>query len=110
MLTIVRPGLAIPPAASDEETMAVDDFRAWLASGRAVWHIARYREARMLVHRLETVGRPLPLALALRALARGAIHVEDARGHRRRISTGQILSWAGRFASEPFRVGGVLQR
>jgi len=108
-LTIVRPGLPAPPSLPGDETMTFADFRAWLASGRAVSRVASYREARILVHRIETAGRPLPVALALRALARGAIHIEDTQGHRRRISTPQILAWLARYASEPFRVSGLLR-
>ena len=109
-LTIVRPGLPAPTSLPGDETMTVADFRVWLASGRALSRVARYREARILVHRLEAAGRPLPLALALRALARGAIHIEDARGRRRRSSTTQILAWLARYASEPLRVSGLLRR
>jgi glycosyltransferase involved in cell wall biosynthesis len=109
-LTIVRPGLPVPPSKPGDDTMAFDEFRAWLTSGRAIGHLGRYREARIMVHRLEMAGRPLPLALALRGLSRGAILLEDADGHRRRISTRQVLGWLAAYAVEPFRVGALLRR
>jgi glycosyltransferase involved in cell wall biosynthesis len=108
-LTVVRPGLPVPPSGPGDDIMAFDEFRAWLTSGRALGHLGRYRCARIMVHRLEATGRPLPLALALRGLSRGAIHIEDGDGRRRPISTGQLLSWLAAYAIEPFRVSAFLK-
>ena len=110
LLTVVRPGAAAPPASAGERIVTLDEFSEWTRSGAFLAAIGRYHGARILVPRLETVGRPLRLALALRALVRGAIHVEDANGQRRRISTPQLLAWLARYASEPFRVSGFLRR
>jgi glycosyltransferase involved in cell wall biosynthesis len=110
MLTVVRPGLAVPPSAPGDESMAFDEFFAWITSGRALRRLGRYRTARIIVHRLESAGRPVPLVLALRGLSRGAIHLEDVDGRRRRVSTGQLLSWLAAYATEAFRVGALLRR
>ena len=109
LLTVVRPGAEAPTPSAGERILTLDEFRTWTRSGAFIAAVGRYPAARILVHRLESVGRPLPLALALRALVRGAIHIEDALGHRRRISTPQILAWLARYASEPFRVTGLLR-
>src|SRR6266508_1158373 len=108
-LTVVRPGLPLPLTRPDDEAISFETFREWVRSGRAVTRLARYREGRILVHRLESAGRPLPLAAAMWMLGRGAVFLEDERGCRRRISTSQILAWLARAATEPFRVAGLLR-
>ncbi len=106
---MVRPGLPLPLTRPDDEAISFETFREWVRSGRAVTRLARYREGRILVHRLESAGRPLPLAAAMWMLGRGAVFLEDERGCRRRISTSQILAWLARAATEPFRVAGLLR-
>jgi glycosyltransferase involved in cell wall biosynthesis len=90
--------------------MRFDEFQRWIASGRVVRHLARHRDGRVLVARLETAGRPLPLALAMRALCRGRIYLEDTTGRRRPISLAQLGAWAGQLAREPFHVAALLRR
>lgn len=89
--------------------MALDDFRLWIKSGRALTRLARYGDGRILVQRLEAAGRPLPLALALRALCRGPIFIEDARGRTRRLPLSQLAAWTAQIATEPFRIAGLLR-
>jgi glycosyltransferase involved in cell wall biosynthesis len=99
----------VSTAEEGEEAISLAEFRSWIQGGRAVARLARYREARILVDRLDTAMPALPLAAALRPLTRGAVYVEDVSGRRRRISTAQILAWAARFAAEPFQVAGLLR-
>ena len=66
---------------------------------RCCAHLGRYREGRLLVHRLETAGRPLPLGLALRALSRGRVVVEDVRGRRRRSRCALLARWTAQVAT-----------
>jgi len=108
-LTIVRPGLPVPPSTKDDQAVAFDDFRRWVRTGRVLAHLARHQEGRLLLDRLETAGRPLPLAVVLRALCRGPIYLEDTGGRRRPLSLEQITTWAVQLASEPFRVVGLLR-
>ena len=92
-LTVVRPGLP-PPLPQNGETVATfDDFLGWISSVKAIGMLVKFDESRMLVHRLESVGRPLPTlgdvigaAQQLRAPAtqivvslgsRGALLVDD---------------------------------
>src|SRR5437762_10375172 len=108
-LTIVRPGVAAPSSSADEETITLEDLRGWIASGRGLSRLGRYREARILVHRLESAGRPLPLAIALRLLCRGPIYLEDAGGRRRPLRVGELARWTGQIAREPLRVAALLR-
>ena len=109
-LTIVRTGLPLPAAGPGELVVPFDEFRTWTTRGRVLAHLMRHREGRLLVHRLESAGRPLPLGLALRAMSRGAVWVEDVRGQRRILTAGTLARWAGQAATEPFRVAALLRR
>ena len=94
---------------SDVETRAtVDRLKAWLNSGALVSHLFRYREARLLTHRLESIGRPLKLGLMLRVLSRGACYVEDERGRRRPLSISLLTRWAWQAVREPWQKGRLL--
>jgi hypothetical protein len=95
-LTVVRPGVPAPSTSADDTTLSLDEFRRWLTSGRVLAHLGRH-------------GRPLPLALALRAVCRGDICLEDARGRRLPLTIARLASWSGQLASEPFRVGALLR-
>jgi glycosyltransferase involved in cell wall biosynthesis len=89
---------------------ALDDVAGWVKSGSAAFRVGRYGESRILVHRLESAGRPLPLALALRWMTRGEIRIEDALGRSRVIAMPTVMRWLTQAAIEPFRIDAVLQR
>lgn len=101
-LTVLRHGAGRWETAGGETIVTVDKLRASLASGALLRHLFRYREARILTHRLETIGRPLKLALFLRALTHGACFVDDESGRRRRLTLPLIGRWAWQAAREPF--------
>ncbi|PYR35998.1 MAG: hypothetical protein DMF93_20695, partial [Acidobacteria bacterium] len=109
-LTIVRPGVPIPSAAAGETVVPFDEFAAWVRSGAVLAHVGRHVEGRLLVHRIETAGRPLPLALALRAMSRGSVRLEDRRGRTRALDVGLLARWTAQLATEPFRVPALLRR
>jgi glycosyltransferase involved in cell wall biosynthesis len=109
-LTIVRPGLPLPPAAAGEIIVPFGEFRGWLRPGKILRHLAGHREGRILVHRLETAGRPLPLGLALRALSHGRVYVEDVRGRRRMLTGALLARWLLQAATEPFRAPALVRR
>ena len=109
-LTIVRPGVPIPSAAAGETVVPFDEFAAWVRSGAVLAHVGRHVEGRLLVHRIETAGRPLPLALALRAMSRGAVRLEDRSGRTRALNVGLLARWTAQLATEPFRVPALLRR
>ncbi len=108
-LTVVRSGRTIPAPEPGETIISFDELRAWVLSGRLLAHLGRHRDARLLVHRLEAAGRPLPVALALRAMSRGRIWIEDAAGRTRALTWALLARWSGQMASEPFRVSGLLR-
>jgi glycosyltransferase involved in cell wall biosynthesis len=109
-LTVVRPGVPAPPAAVDERVVSLDEFAAWARRGAALAHLGRYSGARLLVHRVESAGRPLPLGLALRWLSRGRVSIEDAAGRARVLTAGLLARWSAQLAIEPFRVPALLRR
>src|SRR6266478_861590 len=85
-----RPALPLPAPGRGETVLGFDEFVASLKRGALVARLGRHSEGRLLVHRLETSGRPLPLGLALRALCRGPVYLEDSSGSRRRLTVGQL--------------------
>src|SRR5262245_5209945 len=107
-LTIVRPGATRPTAQPDEEVVSLDEFWGWVRTGRLVARPGRYGAVRILVPRVESAGRPLPLALAARVASRGEIFLEDASGHRRHLHAATLARWSATIATEPFRVGALL--
>ena len=99
------------PALQPGETLvAFDDFIGRIKSGSVVTQFARYSESRMLVHRIESAGRPLPLALALRWMTRGAVRIEDTRGKTRMIGAGTLARWVGQIVTEPFKIDALIRR
>ncbi len=108
-LTVVRPGLQVPPAQPGETVVAFDEFARWIGSGRALAQPLRFAESRILVHRLESAGRPLPLALALRWMTRGRVRIEDHRGGVRVLDAPTIARWTAQIATEPFRIPSLLR-
>ncbi len=63
----------------------------------------------MLVHRIESAGRPLPLCLALRWMTRGAVRIEDRRGRTRTIDGGTLSDWITQAAAEPLQTRALLR-
>ena len=108
-LTIVRAGVPAPEAAADELVVPFDEFVAWVRSGAVLAHLGRHVEGRLLVHRLETAGRPLPIGLALRAMSRGRVVLEDVQGRTRALTGGLLARWTAQLATEPFRVPALLR-
>ena len=109
-LTVVRPGLPLPVPSAGETVIGFDEFVAAVRSGGVIARLGRHSEGRLLVHRLETSGRPLPLGLALRALCRGPVYLEDSSGRRRALTFSQLAQWIGAVATEPLRVRSLLAR
>ena len=107
-VTIVRAGVPLPEAAPGELVVPFEEFVGWVRHGKVLAHLGRHGEGRLLVHRLESAGRPLPLGLALRAMSRGAVAVEDLQGQRRPLTAGLLARWMAQLATEPFRVRALL--
>ncbi|HET9830617.1 MAG TPA: glycosyltransferase family 4 protein [Vicinamibacterales bacterium] len=110
LLTVVRPGLPIPTPESGETVVGLDELAGWLKSPAALSRLGRYGESRMLVHRLESAGRPLPLALTLRWMTRGAVRIEDVLGRRRAVDAATLARWLRQTATEPFKIDALLRR
>jgi len=109
LLTVVRSGLPLPRAETDETVIAFDEFAAWIASGKVAARFVRYDQARMIVHRIESAGRPLPLGLALRWMTRRGVRIEDMQGRARTIDAGTLLRWMRQISIEPFRKAALLR-
>jgi len=109
-LTVVRPGLTLPEPARGETVVRLDEVQGWLKSGGSISRLLRYDRSRILVHRLESAGRPLPLALALRWMTRGAVRIEDVRGRARVVDVATLARWVRQTATEPFKINALLRR
>src|SRR2546422_891260 len=92
-LTVLRHGSNRWEVSGDDTTTTVDRLKEWLRHGTWPRHLLRYQEARLVTHRLESIGRPLKLGLLLRVLSRGACYAEDERGHRRALSMALLARW-----------------
>lgn len=108
-ITILRHGSGTWEVGPHETVATVDRLKAAVGNGSLVRHLLGYDEARILTHRLETIGRPLKLALFLRVLSRGPLAVEDEQGRRRPLSPGLIGRWAWQAIWEPFKKDAMLK-
>lgn len=88
--------------------VTVDRLHTALRSGELLRHVLRYRDARIRTHRLETIGRPLKLALLMRLLSHGQCIVEDEAGHQRPLTLPLIARWSWQSIREPFTKAGLL--
>jgi glycosyltransferase involved in cell wall biosynthesis len=102
-LTVLRHGNGRWESAGTETIATVDCLRAALSGPAALGQFQHYDEARLLTHRLETIGRPLKLGLLLRALSRGRVYVEDDSGRRRGLNLALLSRWAWQAVGEPFQ-------
>jgi glycosyltransferase involved in cell wall biosynthesis len=107
-LTVLRHGSNQWQVSGLETTATVDRLKDWLRRGALLPHLFQYSEARLLTHRLESIGRPLKLGLMLRALSRGACYVEDERGQRRSLSLRLLARWGRQALLEPFQKAQLL--
>ena len=101
-ITVLRHGSGTWTVGPTETVTSVDRLKAAVSSGVLLRHLFRYDDARILTHRLETIGRPLKLALFLRVLSRGTCAVEDESGRRRPLTWSLIGRWAWQAVREPF--------
>jgi glycosyltransferase involved in cell wall biosynthesis len=108
-LTVLREGVVPPPSDPFDELVTAAEVRNWIRTGRIVWRIGRYARGRLLLPRLESAGRPLPMALAIRAMTRGPIDIEDIHGHKRNLPWRLLARWVGQLASEPFRAPALVR-
>lgn len=109
-LAIVRHGAAAPPFREGEAVISSDELRAWARSGRLLAHLGRYDAVRLVTDRVGALGRPLPIVLAARLLARGSCEAVDAAGGTRPLSWRLVGRWTARLAAEPFLRGRLLAR
>ena len=106
-LTVLRHGHGRYETDGDCTTTSVDRLKSEVRAA-PLRHLFRYDEARILTHRLETIGRPLKLALFLRVMSRGPVRVEDEREQRRDLSWPLIARWAWQSIREPFKKQALL--
>jgi glycosyltransferase involved in cell wall biosynthesis len=108
-LTVLRHGSGHWQVDAGDTTTTVDRLRTWMRQGSLPSHIFRYDEARLLTHRLESIGRPLKLGLMLRLLSRGACYVEDDTARRRPLSAALLARWSWQALREPFQKARLLE-
>jgi len=101
-LVILRHGQGRWDRSSEGLVVTVDRLHTALRSGELLRHLLRYSDARIRTHRLETIGRPLKLALLMRLLSHGRCVVEDESGHRQPLTLPLIARWSWQSIREPF--------
>lgn len=109
-VTVVRAGMPVPWPIEGEVVLTTDDFRRELRTGLVLRRLFGASEARLLVRRLSAAGRPLTTCLALRAMSRGMVWIEDSSGQRRAVTLRLIATWLARLVAEPLQVRSVLAR
>jgi glycosyltransferase involved in cell wall biosynthesis len=109
-LTVLRHGADRWDVSGADTIATVDRLKAAVGGAGMFSHLFRYREARILTHRLETIGRPLKLALFLRLMSRGSLAVEDEQQRRRDLSLALIGRWAWQSIREPFQKSALLSQ
>lgn len=109
-IVVLRHGSGHAQHTPDGLIVTVDWLHGLLRSGAFARHLLRYDEARIRTHRLETIGRPLKLALVLRLLSRGPCVVEDESGRERPLSATLIARWFWQTVCEPFQKSAMLAR
>lgn len=92
MITVVRAG-AKPPAAGAGETIVTSDALKAQPRAAMLARLFQYRNGRLFTHRLRTLGRPLGLAVFVRASARGRCWIDDEMGGRRDLTFVQLGRW-----------------
>lgn len=108
-LTVLRHGAGRWDSTAVETTATVDRLKAAAGGASVLRHLFRYSEARILTHRLETIGRPLKLAMFLRVMSRGPLTVEDEQQRRRDLSLALMARWAWQSIREPFQKGALIE-
>ena len=108
-LTVVRPGVHPPLGEAGDTFVGLDEVAAWIKSGRALVRWQQFDSSRIIVHRLESAGRPLPLALALRWMTKGEVRIEDTLHRTRAIDGHTLARWIARAAREPFEKPALLR-
>lgn len=108
-LTIVRRGAAALPPVEGETVISTDELKRWIRTGRVLGGLFGWQETRLLTDRVDTLGRPLPTALAARLLSRGTCYAADAKGGRKTLSAALLARWAGRALAEPLLRGSLLR-
>jgi glycosyltransferase involved in cell wall biosynthesis len=102
--------MPVPPAAEGEVVLTPDALRDELRTGRLFLRLFGASEARLLVQRLSSLGRPVATGVALWAMGRTAAWFEDARGERRAVTLRLIITWLAQLLVEPLQIKGVLDR
>jgi len=108
-LRVVR-GARRPPEEDGVTTVSFEEVTGWARGGKLAGRLLRFREAGLLVPRLEAVTRPLATATLLRGLSRGPCWVEDETGARMEITPGTISAYAARFLRDAARRPLLLRR
>ncbi len=107
--TALRRGAGTWTVEGSETIVTVDRLQELVGIQPMLAHLLRYDEARLLTPSLDAVGRPLKLALLLRALSHGPCYFEDETGRRRPIGGSLLARWIGQVAAEPFKKRALLE-
>jgi len=102
-ITLVRGGAQAPIPRQDEVVVGSDELKRWLSSGEIFRHLFRYRDARLLTYRMRVLGRPLFLAVLVRALGLRRCRIEDELGAERDITASLLARWLHQWILDRFR-------
>jgi len=87
-ITVLRSAVPLEPWGS--RTTTFDELAAAARTKKILRQLCRYRDARLVVHSLDTITRPLASMLLVRALSHGSSWIEDASGRRLKISLSEL--------------------
>lgn len=109
-VVILRQAEAPAKAGPDTELLAFDELRARIVRFDLRSFLLRWREARLLTHRLDALGKPLNTALIVRALAWGRCQLVDERGETLDVGPVLLGSWAVRCLRDLLTKRALLRR
>jgi glycosyltransferase involved in cell wall biosynthesis len=109
-LTVLRG--RVPPAADTAGDVVVDtdQLREWTRSLRMLRQIRSFQTARVVVPRLDFIGRPVGLAVLLKLLARREAYIEDVHGMRQPVTARLLGRWLSHMLVEPVTQHALLAR
>src|SRR4030042_2847721 len=91
MITILRETLYKPSMSLNSTVLVFSEFRERILSGKIFKDLFRYKQGRIITHRLDVMSKPFKTALLLRLLCREGCFLEDELGNTKKITLYRLV-------------------